>query len=210
VVTAPTTHTPRQLRFERIAVLDWLALALAALWLWVTSIPFPDDLLLVMLFLSAVAVVIGWLGRTARLLYRAIRHQQPIRPHMVGVLLIPALALLTFDLVAAGAPKQARFQLSRPALDRAAEQVIRHDPQAPKDGDRVGLYRVRSVQTMPGGMRMGLEGSSQGWGALCGLAYSPSGRPAGLPVPDGQYNWGYGYSYHDHLGGPWYEMCFHW
>jgi hypothetical protein len=205
VATAPTTHPPPQLRFERIAVLDWLALALAALWLWVTSIPFPNDLLLVMPFLSAVAVVIGWLGRTARLLYRAIRHQQPIRPHMVGVLLIPALALLTFDLVAVGAPKQARFQLSRPALDRAAERVIRHDPQAPKAGDQVGLYRVRSpVETIPGGMQMGLVGM-EGPDGPCGFAYSPSGRPASGSAEGSLL----GYSYHDHLGGPWYVMCTH-
>ncbi len=203
VVTAPTA--PRQLRFERISVLDWLALGLATLWLWATSIPFPsNDYLLVMLFLSAVAVLIGWLGRTARLLYRATKHQQSIRPHTVGLLLIPVLALLTFDLVAAGVPKQARFQLSRPALDRAAERVIRHDPQAPKAGDWIGLYRVRSVQTIPGGMQMELVGMA-GPDGPCGFAYGPSGRPASS-YAEGSY---LSYSYHDHLGGPWYVMCTH-
>jgi hypothetical protein len=205
VVTDPTTHAPRRLRFGRILVLDWLALGLAALWLWATSIPFPSIDSLVMLFLSAVAVLIGWLGRTARLLYRATKHQQSIRPHTVGVLLIPALALLTFALVAAGAPKQARFQLSRPALDRAAEQVIRNDPQAPRAGDWVGLYGVRGgVETIPGGMQMQLVGMD-GLDGPCGFAYSPSGRPAISSVA-GSY---LSYSYHDHLGGPWYVMCTH-
>jgi hypothetical protein len=75
VVTGPTTRAPRRLRFARISALDWLALGLATLWLWATSILFPsNDGLLVLLLLSAVAVVIGWLGRTARLLYRATKH----------------------------------------------------------------------------------------------------------------------------------------
>ncbi len=205
MVTGLTTHAPRRLRFGRISALDWLALGLATLWLWATSTPFPNDLLLVMLFLSAVAVVVGWLGRTARLLYRATKHQQSIRPHMLGVLLIPALALLTFALVAAGAPKQARFQLSRPALDRAAEQVIHNNPQAPKAGDRVGLYRVMSpVETIPGGMQMALEGMA-GLDGPCGFAFSPSGRPTTNSAEGSLL----GYSYHDHLGGPWYVMCTH-
>jgi hypothetical protein len=54
---------------------------------------------------------------------------------------------------------RARFELSRATLDRAAERMIRNDPLAPKAGDRVGLYTVSEVHTIPGGAHILLEGS---------------------------------------------------
>jgi hypothetical protein len=211
VSTVPATATARPGRAWWAGwMLDGLAVALAILWLWMTSIPVQrKDELLALLFLSAVGVLIGWLVRTVVLLYRVAKHQQSIRPQVVRVLLIPALALLTSALLAAGASRQARFQLSRAALDRAAERVIRNDPLAPRAGDRVGLYRVSAVHAIPGGAHILLEGSGDIL-SPCGLGYRPAGPPAGLPFPDQGRGWPNSAAYieyHDHLDGPWYEVC---
>lgn len=207
----PATPTARPSRASRAGwILEGLAVALAVLWLWMTSIPVQrKDELLALLFLSAVGVLIGWLGRTVLLLYRVARHRESIRPHMVGVLLIPALALLTSALLAADASRQARFQLSRAALDRATERVIRNDPLAPRAGDRVGLYRVSDAHAIPGGAHILLEGSGDSL-SPCGLGYRPAGPPAGLPFSDDGRGWPNSAAYieyDDHLDGPWYEVC---
>jgi hypothetical protein len=211
VSTAPAGRTPRLLlHLVRISPLDLLALGLAAGWLWVTSVPLPNGVFrFILLFLGSVIVGTLWLGRAAHLMYTTRKHRQPIRAHMARLLSIPAIALTTFCLVVTGAPELARFQVSRPALERAAERVIRGDPEASKQGGRIGLYTVINVMTIPGGMQMELKGMS-GWDSMCGFAYSPPGRPTGLTAPDENQGWGKGYSYHDHLGGPWYVMCFHW
>ncbi|WP_214317945.1 hypothetical protein [Nonomuraea sediminis] len=90
-------------------------------------------------------------------------------------------------LVYAGAPVRARFELSRPALERFAASK-----PAGEDARWVGLFHVESVERIPGGVRFLVVGS--GFLDHHGFVFSPERAPE----DDGE---GFRYA---HLSGPWY------
>jgi len=147
-------------------------------------------------------VALLWLIRTGYLLYRARRRPASIRGHLPRLLLIPALAVTCVAVTSSDALWQLRLQRSRPALDRAATQIMAHHPDAPHPGDRIGLYTISAIDTAPGVVHFHIDGFG-GWFSYCGLAYSPAGRPTDTDAGEGSF-------YHEHLGGYWYRHCYEW
>lgn len=111
-------------------------------------------------------------------------------------------AALAFVLCAAfvfsGAAFRVRFLLSRPALD----DFVRSQPTAIsagrfRPGTRVGLFRVREAEALPGGVVRLI--TTPCMFDDCGLAYSPEGVPPRL-----------GEDVYSSLGGRWYHWFRSW
>jgi hypothetical protein len=108
-----------------------------------------------------------------------------------GDAVVPVLVLVVGALLVLDVPLQARYRLSRSAMDATAKRVIAHPEQA-RTIHRIGLWRTNRVEKIPGGMRFTVAGTEfidQG-----GFAYSPDGEPANVGGED----------VYTHFNGPWY------
>jgi hypothetical protein len=114
-----------------------------------------------------------------------------------GDAVVPALVLVVAALLVFDTPLQARYRLSRSAMDAAAKRVVAHPEQA-RTIHRIGLWRTNRVERIPGGMRFAVAGSR--FFEEHGFAYSPRGRPAKVGAED----------VYTHLDGPWYRWDESW
>ncbi len=126
-----------------------------------------------------------------RLAIAAIARRSLRLSYRRGWLVIPVLAAAALILVRTDAPFQARFRLSRGAMDAAAQRVLAKPKQAARI-ERIGLWPTGTVERFQGGMRFLVDGS--GSPDRFGFAYSPSARPPTIGGKDG----------YSHLDGPWY------
>ncbi|GAB2498390.1 hypothetical protein GCM10027187_75260 [Streptosporangium sandarakinum] len=105
--------------------------------------------------------------------------------------LSPLIVLLVSGLIYVGVPLEARFALSRPALD-GRTRAIAHGMPLPADDEWIGLFPVERAERIPGGVRFAIDGT--GFFGTTGFAWSPEGEP---PEPAGE-------DLYEHWHGPWY------
>jgi hypothetical protein len=91
--------------------------------------------------------------------------------HWARWLAIPIALGLVFAVTRTDAVKQARFDLSRSALDEMAADVMNGGPL---DRGWVGMYNVGTVERTTNGFRFVIDDSGL---SRWGLAYSPEGEP---------------------------------
>jgi hypothetical protein len=103
----------------------------------------------------------------------------------------PALVPVVWALVHFDVALQARYRLSRGAMDATAQRVLAH-PERARSIHRIGLWPTDRVEKIPGGMRFTVSGA--GFLDAGGFAYSPKRRPANVGGEDA----------YTHLDGPWY------
>jgi hypothetical protein len=180
-------------------LLDGIAICFTAWMLWANTLLYPEDLLIILLW---PVVVLLWVIRSCYLLFVVMRRRAPIRGYLLYLLLIPALAAASWAAASSDALWQLRLQRSRPALDQAAALILQDHPDAPRDGDRIGLCTVSVIDREPGVVHLYIDGFG-GWFSTCGLAYSPAGRPMSAEAGEGSH-------YLEHLGGAWYRRCYEW
>jgi len=113
------------------------------------------------------------------------------RPLGLADVVAPVVILVVGALVVFDAPLQARYRLSRSAMDATAKRVITH-PEQGRTIHRIGLWRTDRVEKIPGGTRFTVTGAELIDEA--GFAYSPHGKPANVGGED----------VYTHLDGPWY------
>jgi len=111
-------------------------------------------------------------------------------------LVCPALAMMTLVLVASHAPIYPMYWLSRPAMDRVAQQAFQTTTDL-SPIRQIGLYPVDSVERIPGGVRFAIRGG--GFVNRAGFACFNSGAPAATRRNQYQHrsdNW-YRWTEHD-------------
>lgn len=159
---------------------------LVAMTFWAFSI--PETYVFVAAVLGVVWVLLAflWIGRFGYVLLR----RRPTTGQIAAWLALPVIVLAAAIAVALDAPMRARFELSRPAMDSAAQDVLsgRRDPQTI---DRIGLWEVERAERARGTFRFLVKES--GLFDPVGFAYSPRGRPPNFS--EDSY-W--------HVSGPWY------
>jgi hypothetical protein len=131
-----------------------------------------------------VLVGASWFVSVATRLLR----RRGLRP---GDAVVPVLVLVVGTLLVVDAPLQARYRLSRSAMNATAKRVIAH-PERARTIHRIGLWRAGRVEKIPGGMRFTVSGAR--FVDDHGFAYSPHGKPAKVGAED----------VYTHLDGPWY------
>lgn len=118
----------------------------------------------------------------------------------------PAGGLLAFTLILANVPFNARWALSRDAL----QAVVTELPPGPTGADsllvdvpsRLGAYRIRSASQVPGGVLF-YEATGNG-SDDAGFAYLPDGPTPALE------NGSFERPVFEHLGGGWYAWTASW
>jgi hypothetical protein len=167
-----------------------LALAALVYTAYVFSVPSP--------FMGSIYSELLWIGVGLAWLVHVAVTVWRNRPLTFGAtrswLIVPTLAAIALTLVWTEAPFQARYRLSRGAMDSTARRVMR-DPGSADRIDRIGLWNVSAVERVPGGMRFLVDGS--GFIDFGGFAYSPNGPPQGADIAD-----------YEHLDGPWWLWWF--
>jgi hypothetical protein len=103
---------------------------------------------------------------------------------------MPVVILLCAFLIDSGVPLHIRFWISRPAMDRLAQEIM----QLPLGGSKwpnqnVGLYRTYRIDRLEGGMRFLVTYKFSGCG---GFAYLTDQAPASVRTE------------YEHYSGPWY------
>jgi len=106
-------------------------------------------------------------------------------------LVVPMLGVLALALVKTSAPFEARYWISRDAMDAAAQRVLATPREAARI-HRIGLWQTTRVEAFRGGMRFLID--ANGSDDQFGFAYSPSRRPPSVG----------GHDSYRHLDGPWY------
>ncbi len=163
--------------FVRIDVTPWLAAPpLAAVTLWAGSAPGYYVLPLVGASFCAVLFGLVMLVRFGPLRRRKPPTREARRPWIVSL-----VAGLVVVFVSAGTmPLELRFRLSEAAMVEAARDLLagRRDPA---EIERIGLWKVDDVETIPGGIRFLVEGA--GLFDQTGFLYVTNG----LPPPDAKY-----------------------
>lgn len=159
---------------------------LVAMTFWAFSIPGTYFFVSATLGLVWVLLALFWIGRFGYVLVR----RRPSTAQIAAWLALPAIVLAAAIAVSLDVPMRARFELSRPAMDRAARDVLagRRDPQAI---DRIGLWEVERAERGRGTFRFLVKES--GLFDPVGFAYSPHGRPPN-----------FGEDAYRHVSGPWY------
>ena len=159
---------------------------LVALTFWAFSIPGTYFFVAAMLSLVWVLLALLWLGRFAYLLGR-----RRLGKAQIGAwLALPVIVVAAAIAVSLDAPARARFELSRPAMDRAARDVLagRRDPSKIH---RIGLWEVDRAERVGPSFRFLVKES--GLFDSIGFAYSTRGEP---PYVGEDSYW--------HVEGPWY------
>ncbi|MGW4411607.1 hypothetical protein ACWEJ6_46820 [Nonomuraea sp. NPDC004702] len=182
--TVPDTWRPGR----AVAIVPAVVVALATV--WATSVPGWDLMWLALIANVWVFIGLIWLLTLGRMLFRRgplarLRREWPVWS------LPPLIGLLVCGLLYVGAPLEARFALSRPALDGRA-RAISHGAPLPADGEWIGLFPVGRAERISGGVRFAIDGT--GFFGATGFAWSPEAEP---PEPDGE-------GLYEHWHGPWY------
>lgn len=156
------------------------------------------------LLLLAVPIWFGiagaWLIRFLIAL-RNTRGQMPAA-HWMRWLAIPIAMGLVFAVTRTDTLIQARFDLSRGALDSMAADIERGGPL---DRGWVGLYNVGTTERTANGFWFVIDDSGLGrWG----LAYSPDGEPQETDENFGDGLWTG--AWYEHLDGPWWTFQQSW
>jgi len=106
-------------------------------------------------------------------------------------LAIPAIFFVALRLTETTIPFDIRLAVSRGAMDQAAAEVM---AGASTNREWIGLYPAESVERTSNGMRFLIADS--GFFDRIGLAYAPSGEPAGIdgtdeyqPLDGGWWRW---------------------
>ena len=157
--------------FVRIDVLPWLVVPpLAALTLWAFSVPGAYVVAAAGAILCAALFAIVLLVRLVVLPTR-----KPIttaaRRTWIGSLVVGIVVAIV---AAATMPLELRFRLSEDAMTRTARDVLagERDPAAI---ERIGLWKVRRAERLPGGVLFLIEGA--GLFDSHGFLYSTDGLP---------------------------------
>ena len=157
-----------------VAVSAW---ALAVLWLG-TDAGYSIPAFLVA-ELGGLLLLGWWLTRLVLWVAhsRKRRPQEPVnsRPLVLRWLWEPLTIVTCGAIALTGIGFPARFALSRPALDRYAQQVRERGDSTPPAGQVVGLFRLREVELLPGGVVRLITTSCMM--DDCGIVHSPTGRP---------------------------------
>jgi hypothetical protein len=116
---------------------------------------------------------------------------------LLGWLIVPAIALVTFGLIGTSLPLRLRFEASRSGFE-----ALVANPAGAHAGVAAGLYRVSYAEPTSFGYRFAVE---DGIGTEQGFAYSPNGPPPGPDIDTVAHEGDEGYR---HLDGPWYIYVF--
>ncbi|MEU8401600.1 hypothetical protein AB0C28_40965 [Nonomuraea sp. NPDC048892] len=181
--TAPGTWRPGR----AAAIVPTVVAALATL--WATSVPGWDLLWLGLIANVWFCIGLVWLVTLVRMLLRRqssawFRGEWPVWS------VPPLIVVLVCGLIYVNAPLEARFALSRSALDDRA-RAVSHGTPLPVD-TWVGLFPVEWAERIPGGARFAIDGA--GFLSTTGFAWSPEGEP---PESEGE-------NLYQHWHGPWY------
>jgi len=87
---------------------------------------------------------------------------------------MPALVIACIALIANEVPASVRFDLSRPALERAAARAQAGEQVAPGE---IGLIPVSGLKVIPGGTTLFFVSDASGLTFDCGYAYNPRQKP---------------------------------
>ncbi len=137
------------------------------------GVAFP---LWMLLFVSLLVIVIGWLLALA---VAALTARPP--DHTRGEVLrswlrVPLPILATLVLIWLSVPLMVRLFFSGPALQQSAAYLTEQPPPRFRGGPPwVGLFRVREFSQFDGELRF--LTSDCGFADKCGLVFSPRGRP---------------------------------
>lgn len=176
----------------------WIAAALAAVWgIWVLIASSAGGSLFgyIAYFAGGLAFVLFSAITLVVLLIRGVRPRTTWWRVVPLPFSIPLLVLgFTFVAMRTDSVSQARFALSRPALEAAAAEV--RSGAHPSPPGWIGLYRVRETDKVDGAVRfiVGDSGLDD-----FGLVYSPSGRPPAI-----------GEDTYEHIDGPWWSWVRSW
>jgi hypothetical protein len=159
---------------------------LVALTLWAFSIPGTYFFVSITVVWIWVLLAFLWIGRFGYLLVR----RRPGNREIAAWLALPVVVLAAAVAVATDAPMKVRFELSQPAMDQAARDVLARK-RDPAGIDRIGLWEVDRAERVDGTFRFLVAES--GFLDPVGFAYSPRGEP---PYVGEDSYW--------HLEGPWW------
>jgi hypothetical protein len=148
-----------------------------------------------------------WCGIAATWLVRFVHALRKTRGRMsvarwIRWLAIPLAMGLVFAVTRTDTLVQARFDLSRAALDGTAADI-----QAGGSLDRgwVGLYNVGRAERTANGFWFVIDDSGL---SRWGLAYSPDGEPQ--PTDENLHHGTWTYPWFEHLDGPWWTFAQEW
>jgi len=157
--------------FVRLDATPWAVTPpLAALALWSGSAPgfYVHGLL-------GASVCAAVYGVVMLVRFSALSRRRPVTTPARRAWLASLVLGLVVAFVTGGAmPLELRFRLSEGAMTRTARDVIegRRDPETIR---RIGLWNVREVTRIPGGMRFSVDRA--GLLDVSGFAYTVTGRP---------------------------------
>ena len=155
--------------------------------------------------------ILGWVSVAAILLMRGVvrvtvavvdERWSALRHGWFRWLVPPIIFAAVHVLVTADVPLRVAFRLSKPEMDRLAEQVLA-SPSATHRSRQVGLYSATEIRRLPIGpigMRFGVRGTEFMF-AGGGVAYCPSGPP--------RTSTSAGTDIYKPLGGGWYAWTWH-
>lgn len=175
--------------FVRLDATPWTVIPpLAALALWAGSAPgfYVHGLV-------GASVCAAIYGVVLILRFAVPDRRRPLTPRARRVWLASVVLGVVIGFVTSAAtPLQLRFRLSEEAMTRTAHAVAegRRDPETIR---RIGLWEVRDVKRIPGGMRFAIEHA--GIFDLQGFAITFTGIPPdrGRYYRDGWYRWDNGF-----------------
>ena len=143
-----------------------------------------------------IGITVVWLIRAARAPWQVTTIRDRAR-----WLAIPAFLVLVFGLTRSDLLKDARFNLSRGALDDMAADVMAGGPLG---RGWVGLYSVDNVERTANGFRFVLADNGL---SRIGLAYAPSGEPL---ESEANFDPLWQPAEFEHLDGPWWWFAQGW
>lgn len=149
----------------------------ARLWMW-----------LILLVLWGGLAAYWALGLPAAIIER---HALPSKSAWSHWLVLPAIAAVTVAFWYSSVPLNARFVVSRPAMNDLAAELLASPDRTTAPNQRLGLYWAKDIEQVRGTVRFHV--ASSGFGNNAGFAYSPAGAPPQL-----------GEDSYWHLEGPWY------
>lgn len=133
-------------------------------------------------------LAIFWSTVVSRATLKSLRSNTPSSLSIYW-LLVPFVVVVTLGLCLSGAPRNARFALSRSALEQEIKKPIGKNNYR-NVNDWVGLYEIHEVRRIEGGIVLA---TGYDFFSTVGFAYLPSGPPEKV-----------GQATYDHLSGPWY------
>jgi hypothetical protein len=162
-----------------------LLLAVACgLIVWGARLPGGDVSFLVAGGIAGAVVIANWLVR-ALIVVASARSRVPgpdgTRARWVRWSVVPLVSAATVLAVWCGASLALAFRMSRPAMQRTADEIA-------GGGDRqhrhwIGLFPIARVQSIPGGVEFSIGLEAFPWGQR-GFYYSSSGAP----IENGHYH----------------------